>query len=417
MSSMISYAAALDIIRSAAIPLPVEEHRCPPSAGWTVAADVASPAAVPPFANAAMDGFALRSLETATARPDAPLRLAVAGSLLAGQPPPAATPPASAWEIMTGAPMPAGCDAVVPIERCEVERDGDGRAQAVLLREPISGGRNRREAGEDFAAGGPLLAAGRPLDPPAVMALAATGTTSLPARRPPRVALIATGDELAARVAPGTGLIHDSNRPYLAAMLAAMQLPLVASRAVGDDAPAFSRHLEAGLAQADLVLTTGGVSAGRMDFVPAAIAAMGGEILFHKVAIRPGKPLLAARFGNKLLLGLPGNPMAAAVGLRFFAVPALRALAGQPAEAWLPARAAAPIASREGLCFFAKARAWVDAGGCLQASVLPGQESFRIAPLLAANCWAIVAARRGSIAAGELVEVAPLLPGGFPASA
>lgn len=414
---MISYAAALDIIRSALTPLPIEQLDCPPAPGWTVAADVASPTAVPPFANAAMDGFALCSSETAAAHPDSPLRLAVAGSLLAGRPPPTHTPPGSAWEIMTGAPMPAGCDAVIPVERCEVERDADGRPHTVLLREPLASGRNRREAGEDFRAGGPLLTAGRPLDPPATMALAATGITTLPARRPPRVAVITTGDELSASATLDAGLIRDSNRPYLAAMLAAMQLPLVASQAVGDDAPAFTRHLEAALAEADLVLTTGGVSAGRMDFVPAAVAAMGGEILFHKVAIRPGKPLLCARFGHKLLLGLPGNPMAVAVGLRFFAVPALRALAGRPAEGWLRARAAAGIASREGLCFFAKARAWVDAEGHLQTAALPGQESFKIAPLLAANCWAIVTAERGSIAAGELVEIAPLLPGGFPAQA
>lgn len=412
---MISYAAALDILASAITPLPAAELPCSPVPGLTAAADLASAEAVPPFANAAMDGFALRSADTQAASAGAPLRLAVAGSIPAGTPAPAATEAGVAWEIMTGAPMPAGCDAVVALERVEVQRDAAGRPQALLLREPLAAGRNRRGAGEDFRPGDRLLAAGRALDAPAIMALAATGTTSLLARPPPRIAVIATGSELSGAAALGAGLIRDSNRPYIAAMLGQLQLPLVASTAVADEPAAFSRALDAALGAADLVITTGGVSAGRLDFVPAAIAAMGGETLFHKVAIRPGKPLLAARFGRRLVLALPGNPMAVAVGLRFFVVPALRALAGRGPEPRLRARALAAIHSRAGLTFFAKARAQLDPQATLGVSALPGQESFRIAPLLAANCWAILDAQRGGVAAGELLEVAPLVPGEFPA--
>lgn len=412
---MISYAAALDIITRAAVPLPATQQPCDPLAGLTAAADLASPVAVPPFTNAAMDGFAVNSADTAAARPDSPVHLSVAGNIVAGMAPPATSAAGSAWEIMTGAPLPPGCDAVIPIERSEVLRDPAGRPLAVLLREALAPGHNRREAGEDFRAGDRLIAAGRALDAPAVMALAATGTTGLLARPAPRVAVIATGSELSGAATLDAGLIRDSNRPYLTSALAGLGLPLVASSAVPDDAQAFSRALAAALAAADLVITTGGVSAGRLDFVPAAISAMGGEILFHKAAIRPGKPLLCARFGQRLVLALPGNPMAVAVGLRFFVVPALRALAGREPEAFLRARATAAIPNRSGLTFFAKARAWVDAGATLRVNVLPGQESFRIAPLLAANCWAIVAAGQGDVAAEGLLDVAPLLPGGFPA--
>jgi len=124
---MISYAAALDIITRAAVPLPATQQPCDPLAGLTAAADLASPVAVPPFTNAAMDGFAVNSADTAAARPDSPVHLSVAGSIVAGMAPPATSAAGSAWEIMTGAPLPPGCDAVIPIERSEVLRDPAGR--------------------------------------------------------------------------------------------------------------------------------------------------------------------------------------------------------------------------------------------------------------------------------------------------
>lgn len=414
---MISYAAALKIIGAAARPLPATRVPCGPAPGLVAAANLASAVAIPPFDNAAMDGFALRSAEIRAATADVPVRLTVNGSIPAGACPPASTPAASSWEIMTGAPLPADCDAVVAIERTEVLRDAAGTPLAVLLREPVEAGRNCRKAGEDFRPGDALVTAGRPMDPPAVMALAAAGVADILVRPAPRVAVIATGSELSVAPALAAGLIRDSNQPYLAAMLAAMQLPLVGSSAVPDDPAAFSAVLAGALETADLVITTGGVSAGRLDFVPAAITALGGEVLFHKVAIRPGKPLLCARFGTRLVFALPGNPMAVAVGLRFFVMPALRVLAGRAAESPLYARAAAPIRNRAGLTFFAKAHARVDEQATLRVAALPGQESFRIAPLLRANCWAILDAARGGIDADELVEIAPLLPGEFPAGA
>lgn len=413
---MISFAAALDIIARSLDPLPAVQQDCPPPPGWSNADSLVSPASVPPFANAAMDGFALRSADTQTANPDKPLRLVVAGSLTAGENPTAGTAAGSCWEIMTGAPMPAGCDAVVPVERVEIEHDAAGKPVAIVLKQALAAGRNRREAGEDFTEGGPLLAAGRMLDPPAIMALAATGISRIAARPAPRIAIITTGNELAGPGALRSGLIRDSNRPYLEAMTAALQLPLAASSVVGDDRDTFISSLRAALEQADLVITTGGVSAGRMDFVPGAIQAMGGEILFHKVAIRPGKPLLFARVGSKPVFGLPGNPIAAAVGMRFFTMPALRILAGQTPESWLSATAAEDIRGRQGFTFFAKGRAWVDVTSRLLTRALPGQESFKISPLVAANCWTIIEAGQGDAAAGDLVRVAPLLPGNFPAS-
>jgi molybdopterin molybdotransferase len=160
------------------------------------------------------------------------------------------------------------------------------------------------------------------------------------------------------------------------------------------------------------------VSAGALDYVPGAIARLGGEVLFHKVAIRPGKPLLCARLpGGALVFGLPGNPVAAAVGLRFFVAPALRALAGLPPERLARARLAAPVRNRRGLTFFAKAVVTAGADATLAVRVLPGQESFRIAPLVAANGWAIVPEGTEEVPAGTPVAVAPLVPGAFPPGA
>ena len=141
----------------------------------------------------------------------------------------------------------------------------------------------------------------------------------------------------------------------------------------------------------------------------------GGKILLHKVAIRPGKPLLCARLpGGPLLFGLPGNPMAVAVGLRFFVLPAIRTMLGRASESFPCARTTAPIRKRESLTFFAKALARVTPEAVLEVTLLPGQESFRIAPLLRANCWAIVPDGVGDVRAGDVVHVASLLPAAFP---
>ena len=285
-----------------------------------------------------MDGFALRSADTTRATAADPVRLAVAGSVAAGQPPPTATPDHSAWEIMTGAAMPAPCDAVIPVER--VERLA-WQSQRIHVREPLRSGQNRRAAGEDFQVGDLMLAAGEAVSPQAIMALAAVGQDRVATRPMPRVVVITTGGELTASGPPDTvSRIRDVNGPYLTAMLDALRIPLVAHRSVGDDPDALRRELASVGGDCEIIITTGGVSAGRLDYVPAMLAQLGATVLFHQVAIRPGKPLLFARLpAGPLLFGLPGNPMAVAVGLRFFVLPAIRALLGQGRENFLPARA------------------------------------------------------------------------------
>lgn len=408
---MISYAAALDIIARTVRPLAPRRVATAQALGMSAAEDIHSATALPSFANAAMDGYALRSADVAAASTAAPVELVIAGSIVAGEPPPAENLPQRAWEITTGAPMPRDCDAVLPIERAQLGTTAAG-APCLRVGEPVAADANRREAGSDFALGDRVVAAGTRLDARALMALAATGIDEVSARPLPRFALLVTGSELAERGLPdASSRIRDANGPYLRASLAELGLPEGGLRRVRDDAAQVARDIAELAATSDVVLTTGGVSAGRLDFMPAAVRALGGEILFHKVAIRPGKPLLMARLpGDTLLFGLPGNPMAVAVGLRFFVLPALRALLAMAPERRLAARCEAPVRKRRGLTFFAKAHAAVDAAARLQVTVLPGQESFRIAPLLEANCWAIVPEGREAVAAGDIIEIAPLLP-------
>ncbi len=358
----------------------------------------------------------MRALETARRAIRTVTTLVVAGAALMSA---AATAPGTAWEIMTGAPMPGGCDAVVPVESAKLRPTGAAGAGTVLIGAPLVPGQNRRAAGTDFAAGDLMLRAGDHVTAPAMMALAAVGYDSLLVRPAPRIAVLTTGNELAAAGPPGgAGLIRDANGPYLAALLAQLAMPLVARRRVADDPELVTREISTLASGCDIILTTGGVSAGRLDFVPAAIERMGGEILFHKVAIRPGKPLLFARLPQgTLIFGLPGNPMAVAVGLRFFVLPAIRALMGIGPEVHSIARVLEPVRKRHSLTFFAKAVAQVTAQAGMNVHLLPGQESFRISPLLQANCWAIVPEGREDVAAGEIIEVAPLLPGDFPVRA
>jgi molybdopterin molybdotransferase len=416
---MINYSNALQIIVDTVAPLPAEATRLENAMGAVVATDLPSPAAVPPFDNSAMDGFAVRSVDTADAAEANPIQLTVAGLVTAGETPGnTSSDSGTAWEIMTGAPVPAGYDGVIPIEQVSVERDDKGKPIIITLTQSVAAGRNLRAAGEDFAAGDALVHAGQFIQANQIMGLAATGVRELSARMPANVAAITTGNELtdAANAQPlEPGMIHDSNGPYLEAAISSIGANSTGVFRTGDSANELITLIEKLQDKTDVILTTGGVSAGRMDFVPMALEQLGADILFHRVAIRPGKPILFARLANgTLVFGLPGNPIAVAVGLRFFVIPALRQMQGLPEETYLTAKLKEPVGKKQGLRFFAKAQAMSDETGQLQVEVLPGQESFKISPLMTANCWLIADEDADELAAGSLVKIAQLYPGSFP---
>jgi len=412
---MISYADALNLIDANVEPLGATPLSLDQIGNAANADPVTSKLDVPAFANAAMDGFALRAADTSDATAEAPLHLPVTGIVAAGDAPADAPPRGAAIEIMTGAPLPRDCDSVIPIERVETETDAANGIVAIGIREPLETGRNVRSAGEDFRAGQIVLEGGQPAEPHDVMALAATGNDRIVARTMPRIAIITTGSELADAGAPADpGMIRDANGPYLQAFIESIGATQTTRINVADRSEDLEAALESASHDADVILTTGGVSAGRYDLIPDAIERLGGRIVFHKVAIRPGKPLLFARLPNKtLLFGLPGNPIAAAVGLRFFVVRSLRRLQGLPPENFHAAVSDERIRKRSSLCFFGKASARADADGRLRVTLLPGQESFKIKPLTKANCWAVVPEGPEVVESGDVIRIAPLYPTGF----
>lgn len=402
---MIGYDEALAHIRREARPLPVQSRT--PTVGQVLAEEVCSGEDLPPFDNSAMDGFALcvgASGLTAGAEVE------VLGAQAAGDARVAAT--TGAWEIMTGARLPDGLDAVIPVEQVSVlAQDAGGRPLRIRLQADLPPGQHVRRAGEDVRLGESILAAGTVLDAQKLMLLAALGVAKVQARAVPKVALINTGRELVDDSGRplASGEIRNSNGPYLAQRIVEAGAELVLRQTVSDDADAFLDAMaRARAAGAGVVLSTGAVSMGRYDFVPDALCRLGATLHFHKVAIRPGKPLLFATLPDgTLFFGLPGNPISSAVGLRFFVEPALRVLLGLPPERPLRLPLHGGFRKRHPLRFHLKGRLSPDAEGRWRATVLPGQESFRIAPLARSNGWIVIEADAGDIADGDRVDVYP----------
>jgi molybdopterin molybdotransferase len=400
---MIQFDHAQRLIGAELTVLPAEPVDLADALGRVTAEAIRSPENLPPFDNSAMDGFALAGGSALIA---AGREFDIGGEAAAGDP--AQRADGGAWEIMTGARMPDGLDRIVPVEQVERIELAEGRAR-IRLRADVEPGQHLRRAGEDVAIGDELLPAGCRIGAAQQSLLAAVGIARLEVRRRPRVALICTGRELldAPGAALADGQIRNSNGPYLAARLLEIGAGISLQATVGDQPEAFTALLEQALAAgSDLILSTGAVSMGRYDFVPQALAAVGARQVFHKVAMRPGKPLLFARLPNGcLFFGLPGNPASSAVGLRFFVEPALRAMAGLAPERplRLPLRAAA--AKKPGLRFFQKARLEIAADGRASVELLSGQASFRIRPLAVANAWAVLPEEASELAAGSPVEV------------
>jgi molybdopterin molybdotransferase len=407
---MIGYDQALELLITNARRLPTEPCATTAALGRVLASDVVSPMALPSFDHSAMDGFALDA-----SRPcEAGSEHAVMGSQAAGDD--ARPSSGMAWEIMTGARLPDGLNAVVPVERTQLlATGGDGAPLRIRLLDNLEQGANVRYAGSDVAEGATVIAAGTRIAPSHVMLLAALGVMSVDVVRVLRAAVIATGKELQPDPTQplGAGEIYSSNGPYLAAALAAAGVQVLSCETVDDTADTYADAVQrARYAGADMIISTGAVSMGRYDFVPDTLRGLGAELLFHKVAIRPGKPVLAARLDDgTLVMALPGTPMAVAVGFRFFVVPVLRAMHGQGCEQALYARLDSPEYPKPGLRHFLRATLSQDAEGRLQASVLSKPQPFRIEPFARADAWVVLPESADDFPAGSVVLVAGLQPG------
>ena len=398
---MISYAQALGLIRQAAqarAVLPSETLPLARTIGRICAVALHGTEPIPPFDNSSMDGYALASARAAGAT-SAPLTLPVLGTIMAGDAP-RCQAESGVWKIMTGAPIPAGCDAVVPVEQAR-ERDG-GRAVEILRTPNV--GDFIRGAGQDFLAGAEVCPAGTLLTPRHLMALAAAGVTQVEVRRKPRVALITTGRELAPAGMPlGPGQIRDATTSYLAAECERLGYEFESLGVIADNPQAFTALLDRTPHRGfDVILTTGAVSMGDADFIPTALKDMGATIHFHKVAIKPGRPILFAEFHNgPFIFGLPGNPISSVVGLRFFVQQCLREMMGQPEESPIRCRLSSKSSKPEKLrCFFKARRRELG-----MVEILPGQASFQIHSLLAADCWAVFTEEGDCVKAGAEIDV------------
>ncbi len=314
-------------------------------AGLALAEPVTASLPLPPFDNSAMDGYAVRSVDVAAATADQPVELPVTEDIPAGRTDSPSLQPRTAHRIMTGAPMPPGADAVVPVELTDA---GQHRVQIFAAR---SAGQSVRRTGEDVAAGDEVLAAGAVLGPAQLGVAAAVGQAELPVHRRARVLVLATGSEL---VAPGTplqhGQIYESNSTMLAAAVREAGGEAQLMHFVPDDVAALEAALAARLDGIDLLVTSGGVSAGAYEVVKSAMTGHGVE--FGKVAMQPGGPQGAGRYRGVPVATLPGNPVSSSVSFEMFVRPALRAAMGLPAQrprvtAWLAEELESPAGLRQ----------------------------------------------------------------------
>ncbi|HPQ50150.1 MAG: molybdopterin molybdotransferase MoeA [Alphaproteobacteria bacterium] len=410
---MISYKEACEIIFESAKGRKLEIETLPLNriSERICAQDVFAPIDIQPFDNSAMDGFAVYRDDLARATQDNPVTLEKSGVIAAGDlVSHTSFQRGSCVQIMTGAPMPSGADAVVPVELVKIGEDGIAFFSTPEI------GAHIRHAGEDFKTGDVLLKVGDPLDAAYILPLATLGISSIEVFKKPRVAFLSTGKELVDDLSTslGSGQIYNSNRPYALAFLNDLGVECFESLTIQDEPEDFKKHLSALVDQnPDMIISSGAVSAGAFDFVKSGLENLGAEILYHKVKIKPGKPNLLARLPNgTLYFGLPGNPVATAVGLRFFVDIAFRAMSGMEMEEPLHVKLEHPYSKKSELQMFLKGRLTCLEDGSFTVSILEGQDSFMVNPFLKMNAWVCVPDKITEIKDGEIVDVYPLYPRG-----
>ncbi|MHB8642556.1 MAG: molybdopterin molybdotransferase MoeA [Gaiellaceae bacterium] len=396
MGPLLTIDEALAAIFERVTPVAAERVEVEQADGRVLAEDARATVDLPPFPSSAMDGFAVRAADT-------PGTLPVVEQIPAGRPAPRALAPGEAMAISTGGVVPDGADAVIPVEYV-VQYDND-----VEISGAAAVGIHVRPRGGDVAAGELVLAAGTRLGPAQVGALAAAGIAEAVVARRPRVAIVSTGSELQRPGEPlRPGQIYDANAVMLAAALRSTGADVVTLTAVADDEPAQRATLERGL-EADVLVSSGGVSVGPHDLVRRIEAELGVEEVFWRVAVKPGKPLAFGVRDGTLVFGLPGNPVSALVCCELFVRPALLALQGaaEPGPAFSVAALTGAVRRNADRDELVRACARVEAGRVLVAP-LRGQESHMIARSAAADALVFVPRGDGELAAGESVRYLPL---------
>lgn len=397
MSTLLSFDDALDRLLAAAGPLDVESRCAMAALGQVLAEDVAADRDFPPGPRSAMDGFALRAADTG----DAGATLRVAGEVPAGHPGTGIRVGAGeAARVFTGAVVPEGADSVVMVELTEEDR----AKGTVLVRERVTSGQHVRLRGEEMRAGQVVLERGAVLGPAEAAALASVGREEVAVHRRPSVGVLATGDEVVdASAVPEPHQVRNSNARGLMAALGVYALPAEDLGIARDTRAGLDEAIARGLRH-DVLLVTGGVSVGAYDLVRGAIERAGAEVLFHGVAIRPGKPVLAAKCGPRFVIGLPGNPVSTFTIFEVLVVPLLRWLSGfpEPRRAWVPATLTAPLKRKPGRRTFALARVRAGDAG-LEAEPAATRGSGDVLSLARANAFVDVSEGSHALPAGTIL--------------
>jgi molybdopterin molybdotransferase len=392
VATLLSLEEAVARVLERAEPLPAEEVLVREALGRVLAEDARAGVDLPPFPSSAMDGFAVRAADT-------PATLPVVARIAAGRPAARPLGAGEAMAIATGGVVPDGADAVIPVEYV-VESDNE-----VEIPEAVGEGANVRPRGGDVAAGDVVVPAGTRLGPAQLGALAAAGLVHVACARRPRVAVLTTGTELRRPGEPlAPGEVYEANGLLIRAALTAAGGVIEELASVEDDEEAHRLAIARGV-DADVLVTSGGVSVGPHDLVRRVEADLGVQEIFWGVAVKPGKPVSFGVRGRTLVFGLPGNPVSALVGCQLFVRPAVLALQGasDPGPTYELGRVAAPIRRNSARDELVRARIAVR-NGWIELEPITGQESHMIARAATANSLVLVPRGDGTIAAGEAVR-------------
>jgi gephyrin len=396
---MIHPADARRIVLAAVSPLPIEHLPVSAAVGRVLAADAVADADSPPFAAATMDGYAVVAADVSPWRE-------VVGDQTAGFVLQARVSEGYAVRITTGAPVPAGADAVVPVEQTEPADD-----HVVIHRTDVAVGENIRAVGSDLARGDTAVPAGTELGPAELALVASLGIDPVPVRRRPRVTVLSTGDELVEPSSPvGPGQIRDANRFGLLAALRMAGADVIGQGLVRDDRAALLTALESALAASDVLVTSGGVSMGALDLVKPLLGELA-DVRIRRVFMKPGKPFTFAVAPGCLVFGLPGNPVSALVSFETFIRPALRSMLGcaEIDRPRVPVVLEAPAPPTDRI-EMQRAAVRVDGDGVLRARPTGSQASSRLASFVGANALLVIPPRDTAYDVGELVEAVLLAP-------
>jgi molybdopterin molybdotransferase len=393
---------ARELIRQFLAPVAaVERVHVRAALGRVLAQDITSPLDVPGHDNSAMDGWAVRFADLV---PDGDTRLRRVGESFAGRPHDGAIGPGETVRIFTGAVMPTGADSVVMQERA-IEFDGGVGIPAGAV---IKAGQNRRFAGEDLKRGQRVFHAGQPVRPAELGMIASLGINEVSVYRRLRVAFFSTGDELKSIGTPiRAGELYDSNRYTLHGMLTRLGCETIDMGVVPDVPEMLERAFVNAAASADVVITSGGVSVGEADYVKRVLERQG-EVLFWKIAMKPGRPLAYGRIGNAHFFGLPGNPVAVMVTFYQFVRDALLILQGQRDVAPQPTfkvPLSSPLRKAPGRTEFQRGILATDGQGGWTVCATGNQGSGILSSMSQANCFIVLGTHTGNVAAGEMVDV------------